>query len=44
MPAVPDDNSPAALKKREALAAAYKAKPKPAEAPAKPKPRIAKPR
>jgi hypothetical protein len=43
MPKIPDDMSAAAEKKREALTAASKAKPAPAQ-PAPPKPRIAKKR
>ena len=43
MPKIPDDMSAAAEKKREAMTAAYKAKPNVAE-PAPPKPRIAKKR
>ena len=44
MPKLPDDMSASAVKKREEISEATKAKPKSAEAAAPPKPRIAKKR
>jgi hypothetical protein len=44
MPKTPEDMSQAAVKKREVISAATKAKPKTAETAAPPKPRMAKKR